>query len=261
MSISGVNNNSYTSYSQYGKLASGNAIQSAADNAAGLAISEQMKRQETGLDVGANNQAAARDLLNVKDGALGSITDSLQRMRELALQAQNSVTVTDQDRSSIQKEIDQLKQNISDIAGNTSYNTKRLLDGSQENLNVATDSNGNGVKVSGQANATLDALGLTDFDVTKNNFNIDAIDNALSKVSDMRSAGGAETNRLSAGVRVNNYSSQLTTASRSRIQDLDIPQAISNLKKQQTLNEYQMAMQRKKQEDERQSNSRLFGTI
>lgn len=261
MAISGIDNSSYSAYSQYGKLSSGNRIQSAADDAAGLAISQEMKRQETGLDVGANNQASARDMLNVRDGALGSITDSLQRMRELALQAQNSVTVTDRDRSNIQKEIDQLKQNISDIAGNTSFNTKKLLDGSQNQLNVATDSNGNGVKVGGNSNSTLDALGLSDFDVTKNNFNIDAIDNALSKVSDMRSAGGAETNRLSAGIRVNNYSSQLTTASRSRLQDLDIPTAISEMKKQQTINQYQMMMQAKKQEDERQSTSRLFGTM
>lgn len=261
MAISGVDNSSYSAYSQYGKIASGNRIQSAADDAAGLAISEQMKRQETGLDVGANNQASARDMLNVRDGALGSITDSLQRMRELALQAQNSVTVTDRDRSNIQKEIDQLKQNISDIAGNTNFNTKKLLDGSQNQLNVATDSNGNGVKVGGNSNSTLDALGLTDFDVTKNAFNIDAIDNALSKVSDMRSAGGAETNRLSAGIRVNNYSSQLTTASRSRLQDLDIPTAISEMKKQQTINQYQMAMQARRQEDERQNNQRLFGSL
>lgn len=261
MAISGIDNSSYSAYSQYGKLSSGNRIQSAADDAAGLAISQEMKRQETGLDVGANNQASARDMLNVRDGALGSITDSLQRMRELALQAQNSVTVTDRDRSNIQKEIDQLKQNISDIAGNTSFNTKKLLDGSQNQLNVATDSNRNGVKVGGNSNSTLDALGLSDFDVTKNNFNIDAIDNALLKVSDMRSAGGAETNRLSAGIRVNNYSSQLTTASRSRLQDLDIPTAISEMKKQQTINQYQMMMQAKKQEDERQSTSRLFGTM
>lgn len=261
MAVTGIsNNNAYSNYSQYSKIASGNRIQTAADDAAGLAISQQMQRQETGLNVGSNNQAAAQDLLNVRDGALAGITDNLQRMRELALQAQNTVTVTDQDRANIQKEIDGLKQGIADIANQTQFNTKNILNGSQGNMNVATDSNGNGTSI-GDANATLKALGIADFDVTKNAFDIQSIDNALESVTSMRADGGAQTNRLSYGMNVNNYSAYNTLAGRSRIQDLEMGQAISNLKKNQTLNQYQMAMQRRKQEDAQNNARRLFGTM
>lgn len=260
MAISGISNNSYSSYSGYGQIASGNRINTAADDAAGLAISEGMKRHETGLDVGANNQASARDLLNVQDGALGSITDSLQRIRELALQAQNNVTVTDKDRKNIQLEIDQLKQDISDTAANTTFNTKNILNGTLGDLNLATDSNGNKTTVS-TGNATLDALGITDFDVTKNAFDIGSIDKALETVNGLRASGGAQTNRLEYGMTFNRYSSQLTTASRSRLADLDIPTAVSEQKKKQTINQYQLMMQRKKQEDAMASSNRLFGSI
>lgn len=260
MAISGISNNSYSNYSSYGKLSSGNRINSAADDAAGLAISEQMKRQETGLDVGANNQASARDLLNVRDAGLDSITSNLQRMRELALQAQNTVTVTDSDRANIQKEIDQLKQEIGRTASDTTFNTKNILDGSMGNLQLATDSNGNSTSVV-SGNATLKALGIEDFDVTKNAFNIDAIDNALQSVTSQRADGGAQTNRLEYGMSFNRYSSQLTTGARSRISDLDIPKAVSEMKKKQTINEYQMMMQRKKTENAVENNRRLFQSI
>lgn len=261
MTISG-SNNSYSSYSSYGKIASGNRIQSAADDAAGLAITNEMTRQETGLSVGSNNQASARDLLNVQDGALAGITDNLQRIRELALQAQNTVSVTDTDRANIQKEIDGLKQGIADIASQTTFNTKNILNGTAGEMQVATDSNGNSTSINqNNVNATLDALGITDFDVTKNRFDIGSIDKALEQVTSMRADGGAQTNRLSYGINVNNYSAFNTTASKSRLADLDIPRAVSEQKKQQTLNQYSLMMQRRKQEDAQNSASRLFGGL
>lgn len=260
MAISGVGSSGYSNYGSYSQIASGNRINSAADDAAGLAISEQMKRQETGLSVGANNQASARDLLNVQDSALGSITENLQRMRELALQAQNTVSYTDKDRANMQTEIDQLKQEIERTANDTTFNTKNILNGTLGDLQIATDSNGNGTSVS-TGNATLKALGIDGFDVTKNAFDIGSIDKALESVTSMRADGGAQTNRLEYGMNYNRYSSQLTTGSRSRISDLDIPSAISERKKQDTINQYQMMMQRRKQEDAQNSARRLFGGI
>lgn len=257
--IGSINNNSYSNYSSYGQLASGNRIQSAANDPSGLAISEKMNAQSTGLNVGSDNMASASNLLNVADGALGSITDSLQRIRELSLQAMNSITVTDTDRANIQKEIDQLKQDISDTANYTTYNTKNLLNGSLGTLQVASDSNGNGQSVN-VGSATLDALGLTDYDVTKN-FNLDTIDRALNAVTTNRSAIGAQTNRMSSAINYNNYAAQNVTSSMSRIRDLNMPKAISNMRKQQTLQQYAMAMQQRRMTDQRNASNRLFQSL
>ncbi len=258
MAVSGINNGNM--YRSYGQIASGNRLTSAAVDPAGLAISEGMKRHETGLDVGGNNQASARDLLNVQDSALGSITESLQRIRELGLQAGNTMTVTDSDREKLQVEVDHLKQEISRVAKDTTFNTKNILDGSLGNLQLATDSNGNGTYVS-TGNATLQALGIEDFDLTNSGFNLNSIDKAIEMVTSMRADSGAQTNRLERGISFNRYASQLTTVSRSRIADLDMPSAISEQKKQKTINQYQLMMNKKKMEDAENNNRRLFGLI
>ncbi|MBO6215800.1 MAG: flagellin, partial [Lachnospiraceae bacterium] len=139
--ISGVTGG-VTSYTDYGKLASGKALQSAADGAAELAIATKQETVASGLSVGSDNMAAGRDLLNISDGALANITENLQRMRELALQAGNTATTMASDREKLQAEVDGLKQGIADIADQTQYNTKNLLDGSTGELNIATDDQG-----------------------------------------------------------------------------------------------------------------------
>lgn len=260
MAISGISNNSYAAYSSAGKIASGNRINSAADDAAGLAISEELNRNTKGLDVGTNNQASARDMLNVRDGALASITDSLQRIRELGLQASNTATTTPSDRAKLQTEVSQLLEDINATANNTTFNTKNILNGSQGNMNVATDSNGNTVSV-GDTNATLKSLGIEGFDISSGNFDLSAIDKAIESVSSMRSETGAQTNRLEYGMNYNRYAAQNSTASYSRIRDLDMPRAISDYQKRQTLNTYSMMMQSRRMEDARNQAQRMFGGI
>lgn len=257
--IGSINNNAYCTYSAYGKIASGNKLQSAADGPSELSIAERENVQATGLNVGRDNMASASNLLNVADGALGNITDSLQRIRELSLQAMNTMTVTDTDRQNIQTEIDQLKQDISNIANNTTFNTKNLLDGSLGTLQMASDSNGNSQSVD-VGSATLEALGLKDYDVTKN-FSLDTIDNALNKVTTNRSGIGAQTNRLNYAMNYNAYAAQNTTQAQSRLQDLDMPKAISELKKKQTLQNYAMTLQQKRMQDQRNMSNRLFQTM
>ena len=253
--ISGVTG--ATSYTDYGKVASGKAIQTAADGAAELSIATKQETVASGLKVGQDNMAAGRDLLNISDGALGSITDHLQRMRELALQASNTATMTASDRDKLSAEVDQLKQGIADIADQTQYNTKNLLDGTTGELMIATDDQGHGEGIT-TGNATLAALGIEDFDL-KDNLDIDAIDKALEKVTTMRSKGGAQTNGLEYGMNYNGYTEYNMTASVSRIKDLDMGKGVSELKKKMTLETYAMMMQKKKQEDEAAAKSRLFG--
>ena len=243
----------------YGQIASGSALPTAAAGPAELGIAEREETQATGLEVGAENMKSGIELSNVADGGLANITDSLQRMRELAIQAGNG-TITDSDRSHIQDEIDELKQGIADIASQTTYNTKNLLDGTNSNIRIATDSNPNSVTVD-TGDATLEKLGIKDFDVTKPDFNIDDIDKALQAVNDTRSSIGAKTNALEHGINYNYNAAENTTAAQSRLEDLDIPKAVTDLKKKETLDTYQVMMQRMKQDNERAQSAQLFGSI
>ncbi|MBB6063083.1 flagellin [Thermosipho japonicus] len=113
------------------KLSSGLRINRAADDAAGLAISEKMRGQIKGLDMARKNAQDAISLIQTAEGALNEVHSILQRMRELAVQAASD-TNTDVDRENIQAEIEQLRQEIDRIARSTEFNTKKLLNGSLE---------------------------------------------------------------------------------------------------------------------------------
>lgn len=249
-SISGIGRSQRPqTHSLYRKIASGKKLHSAADGAAALSIAKKQETQVRGYHAGTNNLKSGQSLLNVSDGALGGVSDYLQRIRELAVQASNTAVVTDSDRVNIQKEIDQMKQGISDIASQTQFNTKNLLDGSSaDGLHIAADSNGASIKINGSADATLKALGIADFDVTKD-FDLNAIDIALDKVNSQRSTGGAQFNRLGYARNYNSYASYNTSASRSRLEDTDYPKAVSDLKKKQALSTYSLMMQKRKMQD------------
>ena len=134
-----------------GKLSSGLRINSAADDAAGLAISEKMRSQISGLNRAKLNAQDGVSMLQTAEGGLGETESIIQRMRELAIQGSND-TLTTNDRLEIQKEINQLRDAIDDIADSTEYNTKKLLDGSQTALisasskSVSGTANGSGVQ-------------------------------------------------------------------------------------------------------------------
>ncbi|MCR5618692.1 MAG: flagellin FliC5 [Lachnospiraceae bacterium] len=253
-SVSGVSSNGYNSL--YGKIASGKALQSSADGAAELAISEKMNTQIRGLDQGSDNVSSGIDAIRIQDSALGDVTDYLQRIRELALAASNSFTVSDDDKQIFQKEISQLKEGIEGVSNITSYNEKKLLDGSTGDMNIATDSNGTNVSVSGN-NSTLEALGIADFDVTKD-FDIKDIDKALETVSKMRSDAGAKMNSLEHIYNINQTGAYNLTAADSRLEDLDMEKAVSKLDKQRLLDTISVMMQKKKEEDEAGRVTRLF---
>lgn len=246
MSISSIGNrqNLYRSYQQ---TSSGKRINSAADDAAGLAIAQKLLKQSNGYEVGNRNAGTSQDMLKVAGGGLSSITDSLQRIRELGVQASNTAVYGDTDREAMQQEIDQLKQSISDVASQTQFNTKNLLDGSMGETHVASDPNGGGMSLN-MPDATLGALGIENFDVT-GNFDISAIDDALDQVLSSQSELGASSNRLDHTMNFNSYASYNTTASQSRIEDLDFGKAVSDLKKNQVLEEYRTMMQKKQEDD------------
>ncbi len=251
-SIQGVTSGVST---DYGQIASGKRINSAADDASGLAIAEKMESQSNGLDVGAANAQSGIDALNIADGALGGINDYLQRIYELSVKASNGLN-SGGDLRSMQKEVDQLMQGITETASNTEYNTLKLIDGSMADMGLATNPDGTGQSIK-MANATLESLGIDGYDLT-GDFDINRITSAMDKVNEARSAGGATTNALEYAIDYNKYASQNTTAAQSRIEDLDIPKAVSEQKKNEVLDEYQMMMQKRKMEEESNSVLGLF---
>ena len=235
-------NSSKDIFNIYSKLSSGKRINKAADDAAGLAIAQKMLRQENGLQVGAQNVKDGMGVLNIADGAMGGMTDYLQRIRELAVRASNGL-YSDSDRETIQTEIDSLKEGIQSLAKNTTFNEQTLLDGSMADMDLATNPEGGGLSIS-MANTTLDALGIADFDVRSGNFDLSVIDKAMDKIFSARSDTGAYTNRLTHTYNYNMGASEQMTRSRSRIEDLDLPVAISEKKKKDILMQYKNMMQR-----------------
>lgn len=223
-------------FKSYSPIASGKRINRAADDAAGLSIAQKLLKQQNGLNAGAQNSQSGSGFLNVADGALNGITDSLQRMGELAIRSINGLA-SDSDRAIYQNEINQLKEDIQFMAKNTSLNEHKLLDGSMADLHLATNPDGSGMSI-GMANSTLESLGIAHFNVTSGSINLDDISKALDKVSSHRSRLGASTNRLEHTYNYNMNAGLQQLSSRSRIEDLDMPKAISEKKKEDLLSEY-----------------------
>jgi len=239
----------------YGQMASGKRINKAADDASGLAISNKLKTQSTGLDVGAENAKSGIGALNIADGALAGVNDYLQRIQELSVKASSGLN-SGSDLGAMQKEVDQLLKGITETASNTEYNTLKLMDGSMADMELATNPDGTGKKIQ-MANATLEALGIEGYDLT-GDFDISRITSAMEKVNEARSAGGAATNALESAYDYNKNTSLNTTAAQSRIEDLDIPKAISDAKKNEVIDDYQTMMQRMKMEQEQNAVLGLF---
>lgn len=125
----GINNNMQSKAME--KLSSGQRINRAGDDAAGLAISEKMRGQIRGLDQASRNAQDGISMIQTAEGALGETQNILQRMRELAVQAGNDTNTTD-DRKQIQQEINQLTNEVNRISNTTEFNTQKLIDGSAE---------------------------------------------------------------------------------------------------------------------------------
>lgn len=135
------------------KLSSGLRINSAADDAAGLAISEKMRAQIRGLGQAQDNAQDGISLIQTAEGALQQTTDILQRMRELVIKAQNTGVLTDNDRTSISSELSTLRDEIDRIATSTTFNSKKLLNG---DLGTKLDETASGKGISLKSYARID---------------------------------------------------------------------------------------------------------
>ena len=239
------------------QLSSGLRINSAADDAAGLAISQRMEAQVRGLDQGTRNTADMQSLVRTAEGAMSTIGDSLQRINQLSIQASNG-TLTDADRGIIQREVSQLLNHIDQTASQAQFNTKNLLDGTATNLNTASSPNGTGPQVS-IPEMSLKALGLENFDVTANNFDISSIQNALNQVNSARASLGATENRMNHIMTSNDITSLNMAASKSRIADADMALAAMNNNREKLLQDYRIMSLNRQKEQEKNKLSVFLG--
>ena len=206
------------------KLSSGYRINRAADDAAGLAISEKMRRQVRGLTQAVRNAQDGISAVQTAEGALNEVHDMLQRMNELATQAANDTNMST-DRGYIQSEIDALASEISRVASTTTFNEQNLLDGNftGKKLQVGAEG-GQNIEISiGAMDAgtlSVDSLDVSDYDGAT--AAISSIKTALETVSSQRSDLGAVQNRLEHTINNLNNVVENTTSAESQIRDADM---------------------------------------
>jgi len=208
------------------KLSSGYKVNRAADDAAGLAISEKMRRQIKGLTQASANAQDGISAVQTAEGALNEVHDMLQRMNVLANQASND-TMTSVDRNYLDSEVQALKSEINRVASTTTFNEQNLLDGSftSKNLQVGAES-GQFIQISidkmSASGIGINAISVSGSDNTNAQGAISAIKSALEKVSKQRSDLGAVQNRLEHTINNLDNVVENTTAAESQIRDTDM---------------------------------------
>lgn len=206
------------------KLSSGYKVNRAADDAAGLTISEKMRSQVRGLNKASDNAQDGISLIQTAEGALNEVHSILQRMNELATQAANDTNTT-ADRGAIQSEVDQLTSEIDRIQSTTQFNTMNLLDGNYKTKNLQVGSLcGQKITISidDMSSSALSIKTLSVGTFTKAGSAMSAIQGALSKVSEQRSTLGALQNRLEHTISNLDTAAENTQSAESRIRDTDM---------------------------------------
>jgi flagellin len=223
------------------QLSSGQRINKSADDAAGLAISENMKAQIRSAVQASRNANDGISLVQTAEGALGEIGNITTRLRELAVQSASD-TLGDRERGLINKEVEQLKNEISRIANTSSWNSTKLLDGSTPvfDFQVGLYSTDQDVISYDSSNnvATLEALGLRDLDFSTKEGARSAmmsLDDAQDSINGMRSNIGALQNRLTSAVDNLAVTQENLSAANSRIRDTDIAATSSDMARNNVL--------------------------
>ncbi len=241
------------------RLSSGLRVNSAKDDAAGLAISERMGAQVRGMNVAVRNANDAISLTQTAEGAMAKVGDSLQRMRELAVQARNA-TNSDSDKDSLDKEFGELAKEIQRVIGGTTFNGKHIIGSdadtqtfqigantsSDDTIDLVTTNTGSaadltavaGTDNTGAARAVIDST----TDSTSLATVIDNIDTAIDFVNGERATMGAAQNRFDAVISNLQVSVENQSAARSRITDADFATETANLSRAQILQQAGNAM-------------------
>ncbi len=238
------------------RLSSGMRVNSAKDDAAGLAIAERMNSQIKGMNVAIRNANDAISLAQTAEGALGKVGDNLQRMRELAVQAANGTNST-ADRTTLNQEYTALAGEVTRVLESTKFNGLSLLNSAapaagfdfqvgannnaNEKINIATSdiTAGTGIAAvtgAGASASIADATGTLALGA------MNALTTAIDEVSSARAKFGASQNRFEAVISNLQIASENQTASRSRIMDADFASETANLTRGQILQQAGTAM-------------------
>jgi len=243
-----TNNNLSTSME---RLSSGLRVNSAKDDAAGLAISNRMTSQIRGMSVAVRNASDGISLAQTAESAMGELTNTLQRMRDLSVQSANDGAVTGTDRDKLQAEFKQLNSELTRIVTSTEFNGKKIINGSlgggvaiQVGANTAADN---------QITLTIANLSTTLATVTAASIGagatvtgakaaITAIDDAIKSIDTSRANLGAIQNRFTTTISNLQSSIENQSAARSRITDTDFAQETASLSRNQILQQAGTAM-------------------
>jgi flagellin len=235
------------------RLSSGMRVNSAKDDAAGLAIAERMNAQVRGMNVAVRNANDGISLAQTAEGSLAKVGDNLQRMRELAVQSRNA-TNSSSDKDSLNKEFMQLQQEITRVLGGTTFNGKHIMGSDattltfqiganttqDDEINVTTTNMSQATQVtlvtssSASIGAAASSGAIADV--------IDNIDAALNSVNDTRATFGATQSRFDAIISNLQQSVENQAAARARIMDADYAQETANLSRSQILQQAGTAM-------------------
>ncbi|MBK1690091.1 flagellin domain-containing protein [Rubrivivax gelatinosus] len=242
------------------RLSSGLRVNSAKDDAAGLAIAERMNAQVRGMNVATRNANDGISLAQTAEGALGKVGDALQRMRELAVQARNASN-SDDDKDSLDKEFGELAKEIQRVLGGTTFNGKHILGSQAGSLTFQVGANTTDddvidiVTTDMTADTTITSVAGTygSVDTTRAKIDssasaddiktvIDALDDAIDTVNTQRATMGASQSRFDAVISNLQTSIENQSAARSRIMDADFATETSNLSRAQILQQAGNAM-------------------
>lgn len=236
------------------RLSSGLRVNSAKDDAAGLAIADRMTSQVRGMTVAMRNANDGISMAQTAEAGMGNITETLQRMRDLAVQAANRGAVSDDDRQKLQTEFNQLGLELERIIQNTEFNGKKILNGSlvsvtfQVGPNATSDNQisitvSNLASVSGLRDLFGNAVSIGASATGSNVLSaIVQIDLAISKVDTFRATLGAIQNRFTTTIANLQSSIEAQSSARSRIMDADFATETANLSRAQILQQAGTAM-------------------
>ena len=233
------------------RLSSGLRINSAADDAAGLAISQRMNAQVRGMNVAVRNANDGISLAQTADGALASVSDSLQRMRELAVQSRNS-TNSDSDKESLDLEFKQLSSEIGRVLGGTTFNGKAILGANagtltfqvganvttNDSIDITTTDLTSDTKITTVTSASIGSASNASAIATV----ITDIDSAIDDINSQRATFGASQNRFNSVVSNLQSSVENQSAASSRITDADFAAETANMSRAQILQQAGTAM-------------------
>ncbi|WP_097025875.1 flagellin [Clostridium peptidivorans] len=209
------------------KIASGKRINKAADDAAGLSITESLKAQVRGLNAAERNIQDGISLLQVADGAMDEITKTLHRMKEVAVEASNG-TLTNEDRSALEEEFNQLNQSIDSIANETEFNGIKLLN-EDKSLTIKIKDNPGifyDLTLFDSSTNALDLDNASLSSISSSSNTISKVDEALNKVIVNRTALGIHSNNLQSAFNDTSNSKLNLTSAVSQIEDVKMATAI-----------------------------------